>query len=76
MIFVVIFLNLDVDKEENWCPHRPTVCSVGHLVHPQVTKSTMSTTKFHLKIIFDVVFLDDPWQNLVGFGKTHGYYLL
>ena len=39
-------------------------------------KSTMSTTKFHLKIIFDVVFLDDPWQNLVGFGKTHGYYLL
>ena len=62
-------------------PHRPTVCSVGHLVHPKskcfsITISTMSITKFHLKMIFGVLFLDDPWQNLVGFGKTHGYYLL
>ena len=38
MIFVVFFFNLDVDREKKKTdvPHRPTMCSIGHLVHPQV----------------------------------------
>ena len=67
MIFVVIFLNLDVDKEENWCPHRPTVCSVGHLVHPQVKM----LVHYHINDVHhQISFEDDFWCFVFGWSMA------